>query len=130
MKTDAVDHGIVSFKSKYSVTETIDRLVMTLQSRDIKIFIRIDQKKEAERVGLSMRPTELLIFSDPKVGTPFMTEHPQMGTDLPLKVLAWESSRGDVYLSYNSPAYIQQRYSLPVKPFEAVEELIKQSFKR
>lgn len=129
MKTDAVDYGIVSFKSKYSVTETIDRLVMTLQSRDIKIFIRIDQKKEAERVGLSMRPMELLIFGDPKVGTPFMTEHPQMGIDLPLKVLAWENSKGDVYLSYNSPAYIQQRYSLPVKPFEAVEELIKQSLK-
>jgi len=129
MKTDAVDYGIVSLKSRYSVTETIDRLVKTLRSKDIKIFTRIDQKKEAERVGLSMRPMELLIFGDPKVGTPFMTEYPQMGIDLPLKALAWEDSGGDVYLSYNSPAYIQQRYALPVKPFEAVEKQIEQSLK-
>ncbi|WP_040695687.1 DUF302 domain-containing protein [Nodosilinea nodulosa] len=105
-------NGIIHQPSPYSVSETIDRLVAVLQAKGITIFARIDQKVEAEKVGLSLRPTQLLLFGNPQAGTPLMIAEPAIALELPLKVLAWEAVDGDVWLSYNDPLYLQQRFSL------------------
>ncbi len=124
MEQHSSDNGIVNKPSKYSVKETLDRLEAVLKSKGITIFSRIDQKAAAENVGLSMQPTELLIFGDPKAGTPLMNEYPSLAMDLPLKALAWESKDGRVILSYNSPEYLKQRHGLAEAPFRAVEAQI------
>jgi uncharacterized protein (DUF302 family) len=118
-------NGIIDLPSKYSVAETVNRLESLLKSKGIKVFARIDQAAEAKAVGLSMRPTELLIFGDPRVGTPVMEKYPSIAIDLPLKALAWESSDGRVWLSYNSSEYLMERHQLPSPPFKAVEELFR-----
>ncbi len=124
MKQLSGDNGIVNKLSKYSVRETIDRLETVLSSKGIAVFARIDQKAAADNVGLSMRPTELLIFGDPRTGTPLMNSHPSMMIDLPLKAVAWETNEGEVILSYNSPEYYMQRHGLAEPPFKTVEILI------
>jgi uncharacterized protein (DUF302 family) len=120
-----MDNGIINIPSKYSVKETIDRLESLLKSKGVTIFARIDQKAAAEKAGLSMRPTELLIFGDPKAGTPLMNSYPSLALDLPLKVLAWENKEGNVILSYNSSKYLKERHSLSEEPFKPVELLVK-----
>ena len=105
-------NGIISQPSSYSVPETIDRLAAILQAKDITLFARIDQQVEAEKVGLSLRPTQLLLFGNPHAGTPLMVAEPTIALDLPLKVLAWEAADGKVWLSYNDPHYLQQRFSI------------------
>jgi uncharacterized protein (DUF302 family) len=105
-------NGIISQPSPYSVTETMNRLEALLQAKGITIFARIDQQVEAEKVGLSLRPTQLLLFGNPKAGTPLMVAEPTIALDLPLKVLAWETTDGKVWLSYNNPNYLKQRFSL------------------
>ncbi len=114
MKSIAMNatNGIISQPSPYSVTETINRLEAVLQVKGIAIFARIDQQAEAEKVGLSLRPTQLLLFGNPKAGTPLMVAEPTIALDLPLKVLAWEAADGKVWLSYNDPTYLKQRFSL------------------
>ena len=114
MKSIAMNatNGIISQPSPYSVTETINRLEAALQAKGIAIFVRIDQQAEAEKVGLSLRPTQLLLFGNPKAGTPLMVAEPTIALDLPLKVLAWEATDGKVWLSYNDPTYLKQRFSL------------------
>ena len=114
MKSIAMNatNGIISQPSPYSVTETINRLEAALQAKGIAIFVRIDQQAEAEKVGLSLRPTQLLLFGNPKAGTPLMAAEPTIALDLPLKVLAWEAADGKVWLSYNDPTYLKQRFSL------------------
>ncbi len=106
------NNGIITQPSPYSVTETIDRLEAMLQAKGITIFVRIDQRAEAKKVGLSLRPTQLLLFGNPKAGTPLMVAEPTIALDLPLKILAWEAADGEVWLSYNDPDYLKQRYSL------------------
>lgn len=123
-------NGIISQPSSHSVPETIDRLTAVLQAKGITIFARIDQQVEAEKVGLSLRPTQLLLFGSPKAGTPLMVAEPTVALDLPLKVLAWEAVDGTVWLSYNDPIYLQQRFSLSdelVKNIAVIEPLIHQS---
>jgi uncharacterized protein (DUF302 family) len=115
--------GLRTLPSPYSVQETIDRLTNLLRSKGIKIFARIDQAAEAQAVGLSMRPTELLIFGDPKTGTPLMNEYPSLAVDLPLKALAWESADSKVYLSFNSAEYLIERHHLAGEPFKPLEAL-------
>jgi uncharacterized protein (DUF302 family) len=127
MENISRDNGIVNKPSKYSVPETLDRLEAVLRSKGIKIFARIDQQAEAEKVGLEMRPTQLLIFGDPKSGTPIMDSYPSMAIDLPLKALAWEGADGRVWLSYNSPRYLQMRHGLEYEPFKPVESLIEKA---
>ncbi|MBD2158779.1 DUF302 domain-containing protein [Leptolyngbya sp. FACHB-16] len=105
-------NGIISQLSLYSVTDTIDRLEAILQEKGITIFARIDQQAEAEKVGLSLLPTQLLLFGNPRAGTPMMVAEPTIALDLPLKVLAWEAVDGKVWLSYNDPNYLKQRFSL------------------
>ena len=104
--------GVVRKASHRSVKETIDRLEAVLGEKNIKIFSRIDQKAEAERVGLKMPAAELLIFGSPKAGTPLMIAEPTVAIDLPLKALAWEDREGKVWLSYNAPEYLQERFSI------------------
>jgi uncharacterized protein (DUF302 family) len=125
-----INNGIISQPSLYSVTETIDRLAAILQAKSITIFARIDQQSEAEKAGLSLRPTQLLLFGNPQAGTPLMVAEPTIALDLPLKVLAWEAADGKVWLSYNDPHYLQQRFSLSdelVKNIAVIAPLIKQA---
>jgi uncharacterized protein (DUF302 family) len=104
--------GLVSKPSARSVKETIDRLEAVLREKNIHIFVRIDQRAEAQKAGLSMPAMELLIFGNPKAGTPLMIAEPTVGIDLPLKAMAWEDRDGRVWLSYNSPEYLQDRFSI------------------
>ncbi|HEY9620964.1 MAG TPA: DUF302 domain-containing protein [Crinalium sp.] len=128
-----VNNGIITSPAPYSVTETIDRLVAILQAKGITIFARIDQQAEAEKVGLSLRPTQLLLFGNPQAGTPLMVAEPAIALDLPLKILAWEAADGKVWLSYNDPNYLKQRFSLPdelVKNIAVIAPLIEQILKK
>ena len=120
----AMDNGLVSKPSQYSVAETLDRLEALARAKGMTIFARIDQSAAAEAVGLTMRPMQILIFGDPRGGTPLMDAFPSLAIDLPLKALAWEAADGQVWLSHNSPSYLQQRHGLPQTPFVAVEGLM------
>lgn len=108
----ASDNGIITKPSKYSVPETLDRLEAVLRSKGVTVFIRIDHSGEAEKVGLKMPPTQLVIFGNPRAGTALMNSSPSVAIDLPLKALAWEDGGGKVWLSYNSPDYMKQRHDL------------------
>ncbi len=124
------NNGIITQPSPYSVTETIDRLEAMLQAKGITIFVRIDQRAEAKKVGLSLRPTQLLLFGNPKAGTPLMVAEPTIALDLPLKILAWEAADGEVWLSYNDPDYLKQRFSISdelVKNIAVIAPLINQA---
>jgi uncharacterized protein (DUF302 family) len=106
-------NGIVDVPSNHSVDETVARVKNILQSKGITLFCLIDHSGEAEKVGLKMPPTKLLIFGSPKTGTPLMLASPSVAIDLPLKILVWQDSHGKVWLSYNSPQYLQERHNLP-----------------
>jgi uncharacterized protein (DUF302 family) len=106
-------NGIINQKSRYGVRESLDRFQELLQAKGITVFARIDQQAEARKVALELRATELLVFGNPKAGTPIMSAFPLAALDLPLKLLAWEDSDAAVWLSYNAADYIQQRYALP-----------------
>jgi uncharacterized protein (DUF302 family) len=110
--------GIATKESLYSVEETITRLQAILAEKHIKLFAIIDHSGEAAAAGLSMPPTKLLIFGNPQAGTPVMLAAPSAALDLPLKILIAEDAQGKVHLSWNDPAYLQQRHNFP-------EELIK-----
>ena len=106
-------NGIVDVPSKHSVDETVDKVKNILQSKGIALFCLIDHSGEAAKVGLKMLPTKLVIFGSPKAGTPLMLAAPSIAIDLPLKILVWQDANGKVWLSYNSPEYLQQRHGLP-----------------
>jgi YD repeat-containing protein len=108
----AGDNGLVSKPSKYPVAETITRLEGVLKTQGMTIFVRLDHQAEAEKVGLQMRPAQLLIFGNPKGGTPLMVASPTAAIDLPLKALAWEDARGQVWLSYNALSYLRTRHDI------------------
>jgi uncharacterized protein (DUF302 family) len=105
--------GIIDVSSRYSVPETLARLQSILKEKGVKVFDLVDHSGEAEKSGLKMRPTQLLIFGNPKGGTPLMVAAPRLAIDLPLKALAWQDEDGKVWLSYNSPEYLQQRHGFP-----------------
>ena len=107
------DNGLIHLRSPYSVPETMTRLESVLHAKNITVFARVDHSGEAEKVGLSMHPTQLVIFGSPKSGTPLMVASPTVAIDLPLKALAWEDAEGNVWLSYNSPDYLQRRHEIP-----------------
>jgi uncharacterized protein (DUF302 family) len=119
--------GFKSFESHYSVHETLDRLEELLRSKKIKIFARLDQAAEAKAAGIAMRSMELLIFGDPKTGSPLMIQHPSLAIDLPLKALAWESEEKKVYLSFNASEYLAERHQMAGQPFRPVEGLLAQA---
>ena len=111
-------NGIVSKPINHSVDATVEKLTTILQSKGIKLFALVDHSGEAEKAGLKMPSTKLLIFGNPKGGTPLMLASPLTAIDLPLKLLVWEDPQGKRWISYNSPQYLQQRHNLP-------EELLK-----
>ena len=105
--------GIVDRPSNHSVNETVDKLKNILRSRRVTLFDVIDHSGEAEKVGMKMPPTKLLIFGNPTAGTPLMLAAPKSAIDLPLKILIWEDAQGKVWISYNSPRYLEERHRLP-----------------
>jgi uncharacterized protein (DUF302 family) len=109
----AASIGIIDKASHHSVEETVDRLISILQSKGIMLFAVIDHSGEAEKAGLKMPATKLLIFGNPKAGTSLMLAAPTIAIDLPLKILVWEDVRRTVWLSYNSADYLQNRHGLP-----------------
>ena len=123
-------NSIITHSSPHSVPETLDRLESILRAKNITIFARIDHSGEAAKVGLAMPPTQLLIFGNPKGGTPIMLAAPLSAIDLPLKALAWQDTDGKVWLSINDPHYLQSRYTLSdevLQPIAGLESLIQQA---
>jgi len=106
-------HGIINKRSRHPVDETVEKLKGILQARGITLFAVIDHSGEADKAGIRMKPTKLLIFGNPKAGTPVMLAAPTSAIDLPLKILVWENSKGKVWLSYNSPGYMGERHGVP-----------------
>jgi uncharacterized protein (DUF302 family) len=106
-------NGIVDVPSNHSVDETVERVKNILQSKGVTLFAVIDHSGEAAKVGMKMSPTKLLIFGNPKGGTPLMLAAPSVAIDLPLKILVWQDGQGKVWLSYNSSEYLQERHGLP-----------------
>jgi uncharacterized protein (DUF302 family) len=122
--------GMIDVSSRYSVDETLARLRAMLNEKGVTVFALVDHSGEAEKVGLKMRPTQLLIFGSPEGGTPLMIAAPRVAIDLPLKALAWQDEQGQVWLSYNSPEYLQERHGFPadlVKNIAAVGALIQKA---
>lgn len=106
------DRGIVRIRSQHSVAVTVERLESMLQERAILVFARIDFSADAARAGLTMRPEQLLIFGNPKSGTPLMLAAPEAGLDLPLKALIWEDVDGQVWIAHNDPHCLVRRHAL------------------
>ena len=105
--------GIVSKPSPFSVEETLERLKAGIHNRNLSLFAQIDHSEEAKRVGLTMQEAHVLIFGNPKAGTPLMIASPLLALDLPLKVLVWQSEDDQVWVSSTSVTYLQARYTLP-----------------
>jgi uncharacterized protein (DUF302 family) len=105
--------GLIDISSNHSVDETVERLKGILQAKGITLFALVDHSGEAAEAGMKMRPTKLLIFGNPKGGTPVMLAAPSAAIDLPLKILVWEDVQGKVWITYNTPAYLQQRHNIP-----------------
>lgn len=106
---------VVNIASHHSVDETVAKLQRILQAKGVTLFALIDHSGEAEKVGMKMRPTKLLIFGNPKAGTPLMLAAPSSAIDLPLKILVWEDGEDRVWISYNSPEYLQKRHGFPTE---------------
>ena len=111
-------NGLIQVASRYPVDETVQRLRSFFEQKGLQVFAVIDHSGEAEKVGLKMRPTKVVIFGSPKGGTPLMVAAPTLAIDLPLKALVAEDENGKVWVTYNSPQYLQQRHGVP-------EDLIK-----
>jgi uncharacterized protein (DUF302 family) len=109
----SADNGIVRLSSKHSVDDVVEKLRGILQAKGVTLFALVDHSGEAAKVGLRMPPTKLLIFGNPKGGTPLMLASPSVAIDLPLKILVAEDAGGGTFVSYNSPAYLRDRHHLP-----------------
>lgn len=121
------DNGMVHLSSRYSVSETLQRLESLLRERGLTIFCRVDHSGEAEKAGKKMHPTQLILFGSPKGGTPVMIASPTIAIDLPLKALIWEDAEAKVWVSFNSPEYLQKRHNVPadlVKNVSGAEPLL------
>ncbi len=105
--------GVITKHSPFSVEETLERLEEAIRSRSLSIFAHINHSQEAAQVGLKMQEAHVLIFGNPKAGTPLMIASPLLALDLPLKALVWQSNDGRVWVSYTSVAYLAARYSIP-----------------
>lgn len=109
----ASQHGLVQVASRYSVDETAKRLETAFAAKGLQVFAVVDHSSEAEKVGLEMRPTKVLIFGSPKAGTPLMVAAPSLAIDLPLKALVAEDAAGKVSVTYNDPEYLRERHGVP-----------------
>jgi uncharacterized protein (DUF302 family) len=106
------DNGIISVKSSHEVKATADRLENTLKQKGMTVFVRINHAQGAQKVGKKLRPTELVVFGNPKVGTPLMQCSQSTAIDLPQKALIWQDDQGQVWLSYNDPNYLVERHGI------------------
>jgi uncharacterized protein (DUF302 family) len=106
-------NGIVHKSTRHSVDEALAKLQAILHAKGVTIFALIDHSGEAAKVGMEMHPTKLIIFGNPKGGTPLMLAAPTIAIDLPIKILIWEDGQGKVWISYNSPDYLAERHTLP-----------------
>ena len=111
----ATNNGIVDKPGNHSVDEIVEKLNQILQSKGVTLFATVDHSGEAAKVGMKMPPTKLLIFGSPKAGTPLMLATPSVAIDFPLKILIWEDTQGKVWVSYNSPSYLQERHGIPAE---------------
>lgn len=107
-----VTEGLVTKQSAHGVKETIDRLESIVKDKGLTVFVRVDHSAGAATAGMELRPTELLVFGNPKTGTPLMQSSQRVGIDLPLKALAWEDAEGTVWLTYNDPSYVALRHGV------------------
>ena len=124
--------GIVSRPSPFAVEETLERLKAAIHSRNLTLFAHIDHSGEARRIGLTMQEAHVLIFGNPKGGTPLMIASPLLALDLPLKVLVWQRAEDQVWVSANSVAYLRDRYAIPqelVGNLAVVDAVIEQALK-
>ncbi len=113
LMTQNLENGIVNLPANRPVEEIVARFTALLHEKGIKLFALVDHSGEAKGAGMEMRPTTLLIFGNPKAGTPVMQAAPSIAIDLPLKILVWEDAEGKVWVSYNAPAYLQRRHAVP-----------------
>jgi uncharacterized protein (DUF302 family) len=118
-----LENGLITVASGLAVRETIDRLVSTVTSLGLQVFARIDHAGNAAHVGMQLRPTELVIFGNPKGGTPLMQDRQTAGIDLPVKVLGWEDEDGHVWLTYNDAPWLSRRHGLGAGSQEAVKAI-------
>lgn len=109
----AKNFGLVLVRSRHSVDETVQRLQAALIGKGMQVFAVIDHSGEAEKVGMKMRPTKVLIFGSPKGGTPLMVAAPSLAIDLPMKALVAEDAEGKIWVTYNSPEYFEERHGVP-----------------
>jgi uncharacterized protein (DUF302 family) len=116
------DSGLVTVRSAHGVAETLDRLEQAAREAGVAIAARIDHGANAAKAGQTLRPTALLLFANPKVGTPLIQARQTVGIDLPLKALAWEDERRQVWLTYNAPAYLAARHNLPADAVEPMRQ--------
>ena len=107
--------GLITIQSPHSVEATVAKLLALLEQRHISLFALVDHSGEAEKAGLRMPPTKLLIFGNPKAGTPVMLAAPSAAIDMPLKLLVWEDASARAWISYNDPAYLAQRHGIPAE---------------
>jgi len=106
------ENGIITVKSNHSVKETLDRLEKILTEKGVNVVLRLNHSENGNKAGIALRPTELLLFGNPKLGTNFFTSKQTSGIDLPMKALAWEDENGQVWLTYNDPSYIAGRHGI------------------
>jgi uncharacterized protein (DUF302 family) len=111
--TSNPDAGIVTIASRASTAQTLERLAAILRDKGIRLFTLVDHSGEAQKIGMPMPPTKLLVFGNPKAGTPLMLAAPSIAIDLPLKILIWEDPEGRCWVSYNSPHYLAARHGVP-----------------
>jgi uncharacterized protein (DUF302 family) len=125
--------GLIAVQSSHGPVETMDRLVAAIRAKGLTAFARIDHASGAKEAGLTLRPTELLIFGNAKGGTPLMQSNQEIGIDLPLKALVWQDASGNSWISYNDPAWLAKRHGLgpevgpPVKAMTALLSAVTQA---
>jgi uncharacterized protein (DUF302 family) len=112
VSTAAAGNGLISVKSAHDVKATADRLENILNQKGMNVFIRINHTAGAQKIGKKLRPTELIVFGNPKVGTPLMQCSQSVAIDLPQKALIWQDEKGQVWLSYNNPRYLAERHGI------------------
>jgi len=113
--TQSIGKGIIDILCHHPVHETVEKVRSILESKGVTLFALVDHSGEAEKAGMKMRPTKLLIFGSPKAGTPVMLAAPSIAIDLPLKILVWEDEAGKVWISYNSADYLRGRHNVPAE---------------
>jgi uncharacterized protein (DUF302 family) len=112
---DITGNGIIEIPGNSPVDNTVEKLKAVLQAKGVKLFALIDHSGEAEKAGIAMQPTKLLVFGSPKAGTPLMLASPSIAIDLPLKILVREDNQGKTWISYNSPDYLRGRHDIPAE---------------